>query len=99
LRSNFEMVAKLDLSNAFMHFEVNRKLQEYQCFEFEGKIYSYKRLTWGTSIAPYVLQTFMEAVCEYVKIRTNASVLVYMDDFCITGPNALIVNNGLALLR
>ena len=99
LRQKFNRVAKLDLSNAFMHFKVDKKLQEYQCFSFEDKIYSYTRLTWGTSIAPYVLQSFMTAICEYVMVQTTATVMVYMDDFCITGMSNREVNLALKILR
>ena len=54
---------KFDLSNAFMHFDITEDMKPYCCFrDYKGKIMTWNKLPWGSSIAPYVCQTIMEPV-------------------------------------
>jgi hypothetical protein len=46
-------------------------------------------MIWGTNVAPFALQDFMEAVTEAIKKKLNsqgvtANLFVYQDDICIS---------------
>ena len=56
-------------------------------------------MTWGTSIAAFVQQSFMEAIIQYLQPDTNANYYVYIDDFSITGDSMAEVNHALELLQ
>jgi len=76
-------MAKVDLSHAFMHFDISPELQQYCAVEVGDKAWTYTKMPWGTSFGPYVLQSFTEAISQVVEMNTGARVVVYMDDFCI----------------
>lgn len=62
LRHNFAWMAKVDLSHAFMHFDLSPTLQSYCGVKILDKEWKYLKLPWGTAFGPYVLQTFTEAI-------------------------------------
>ena len=76
----------MDLKHAFMHFPVSDKFAQYQGVIFDDKIYRYKKLAWGTSFAPFALQSFSSLIARYLKEKFDKiHAFVYMDDFLITG--------------
>ena len=62
-------MAKVDLSHAFMHFDISDYFGKYTGFSFDGEFYHYKKLPWGTTVAPYVLQAFTESIADLLKKR------------------------------
>lgn len=99
LKEQFEWCAKVDLKHAFMHFPVSEKFAQYQGVIFNGKIYRYKKLAWGTSFAPFALQSFSSLIVRHLKEKFNKiNAYVYMDDFLITGVSREEVNNALNYL-
>jgi hypothetical protein len=48
-------MGKVDISHAFLHFEVSDQLKRLQGFRHNGKVYRWTKLIWGTSAAPYIM--------------------------------------------
>lgn len=77
-------LAKLDLKDAYFSIPIHKAHIKYLRFNFQGKIYEYKVLPFGLSIAPFIFTKLLKPVTAY--IRSKGIVLVqYIDDFLICG--------------
>lgn len=75
---------KFDLSNAFMHFDIHDELKPYCCFKDDkGKMMTWNKLPWGSSISPFVCQTIMEPVLHLVRQKYKVQAHIFYDDMVI----------------
>lgn len=82
--------AKTDSSHAYMRWPVPKILSEMFGIydQATGRYYRWKVLAWGTNIAPFIQQTLMQAVVEWLKAEMpGISAFVYLDDFLVVGRN------------
>jgi len=82
--------AKLDLTNAFLSFNLDPQLQPYTVFrDSRGVAYSWKKLPWGLSAAPAICQFMLEPVLEAVKKKFGKLIQAYLfyDDMIVLSPN------------
>ena len=71
---------KLDLRQAYLHYEVERKSQEYLTINTQHGLYRYTRLLYGIKDAPSKWQRAIEQVLKDIP-----NVKVVLDDMIITG--------------
>ena len=92
-------MAKLDLSAAFHHVRIapsSRRI--FGCF-WRGKFYQYTRMNFGLSTAPRHWQYIMDRVASYLTSTFDILVLVYLDDFLITGATQAECQRAVDIVR
>lgn len=73
-------VSKLDLSQAYFHFELDEQSRDITTFTSQSGIYRFKRLMFGLKSAPEVFQRSMD-----VLFRGIDYIIIYMDDILVYG--------------
>jgi hypothetical protein len=58
---------KFDLKSAFLHFEIAKELRSYLCFRQGNQVYTWKKLPFGTVMAPYICQKIMDPILMVLK--------------------------------
>ena len=82
-----------------MHIDISDKFASYSGFQYGGDFYKYKNLPWGTSIAPFVLQSFTESISDMLRDKFQVNTRVYLDDFLITHSEKEKVQEALDYLK
>ncbi len=90
-------LAKIDLSDAFLHVRVREEDQRLLGFCWEGKFYKYKYMPWGLSTAPGLFQEATAAVAAHLR-KQGLQVIVYLDDFLLVAPDLATATAQLARL-
>lgn len=97
---DWEWAGKVDLSDSYMHFEMNDETSWYQCFFAGGEAYRWKKMIWGTNFAPYWMQTITSSICKALKkVFPKAEFLVYLDDFLVIAKEKEDAQEGTFLLK
>lgn len=74
--------SKLDLSNCYLSFHLHPDAIPHFAFAFEGKCYTFTRMPFGLSSAPYICTQLLSVVAH--KMHERDIVLVrYLDDFLL----------------
>lgn len=74
--------SKLDLKNAFYHFELDEESRELTTFQTATGMKRFKRLMFGVNCAPEIFQREMEDILKNID-----GVIVFIDDILIYGEN------------
>jgi hypothetical protein len=61
---------KLDFKNAFFNIAIHPKSKHITAFCYRKKLYQFNVLPFGISIAPYVMQTHLNAILRFIKSVT-----------------------------
>ena len=69
----------LDHKAGYLHVPIHKESWKYLGFEWNGEIYVYSCLPFGTSFSPYVYHTLHEAIASYLRGLGIPNV-VYIDD-------------------
>ena len=59
--------ASVDLSSGYHHLGLHPELQQYMCFQMEGKYYCSVALPFGWSLAPAFFTKFMQPVVAALR--------------------------------
>ena len=76
-----QKVTKIDLRQAYLHYEVDEDPRDYLTINTEKGLFRYKRLVYGIKNAPSKWQRAIEQVLHGIP-----NVKVILDDMIITGP-------------
>jgi len=90
-------LAKVDLSEAFLHIRVRPEDQRLLGFKWQGEFYKYTYMPWGLSTAPAHFQEATGAVAAYLRSQ-GLRVIVYLDDFLLIAPDFETATSQLAHL-
>jgi hypothetical protein len=78
--------SKLDLSNCYLSFHLHPSAVPHFAFAFEGKWYTFTRMPFGLSSAPFICTELLSVVAA--RLRQHGLVLVrYLDDFLLVSPS------------
>ncbi len=82
-------MSSFDFSQGFLQIELDEPSRELLAFKFQGQVYQYRRLPFGTSVSPSI---FIQCVSEILKKAENPQnryeVTTYVDDVIIQSPTA-----------
>ncbi len=70
----------LDLSQAYLQFELDEGSSQYTTINTHKGLYCYKRLPFGISSAPALFQKTMDTILQDIP-----KAMCYIDDFMVTG--------------
>ncbi|KAI5641153.1 reverse transcriptase (RNA-dependent DNA polymerase) domain-containing protein [Phthorimaea operculella] len=87
-----DYLAKLDLSQAYIHVPIKESHKRYLCFAYAGKLYQLTCLPFGLSSAPLAFSRLTNWVASVLRLR-GIRVLVYLDDFLFAHQNPHILEN------
>jgi hypothetical protein len=73
-------ITTLDLSSAFLQVPLEEASRKYTAFEFQSKVYQYRRIPYGFHIS---LPGFMRALQTVLGDETCSYVINYVDDILI----------------
>ena len=72
----------LDLSDAYFHVRIHRRYRRYLRFSWQGKVYQFKVLPFGLSLAPWVFTKLVQAIASSLHVL-GIRMHVYLDDWLI----------------
>ena len=75
--------AKLDLKQAFFNFNLKEESKDCTSIRVNAKNYRFNYLPFGLPQAPYICQTFMEAIMNWIKKQHTRFVWGHMDDLLV----------------
>ena len=75
-----QYITSLDLSSAFLQVPLEEANRKYTAFEFQSKVYQYKRIPYG--FRNYFVG-FMRALQTVLRDETCSYVITYVDDILI----------------
>jgi len=90
--------AKLDIKQAFFNINMHPKSKYVTTFQVEDRRFTFNYLPFGLSIAPYICQKFINAIC--VEIRKYVKyVWGHIDDILIADLDSRKIDNALKIIR
>ncbi|CAM9423391.1 unnamed protein product, partial [Heterosigma akashiwo] len=79
-------MASIDLKSAYHHIKLCPSSFRYFGFSFENVVYVFTTLCFGWSLAPYIFQSFSDAIAGYCRrLLRHIGLLIYLDDSWMTG--------------
>ena len=82
------MLIKLDLKDAYHHVAVHPQFRKFLAFLWEGKVFCFKAMPFGLSIAPAVFTGLMGLPLKLLTSQ-NLFAIAYLDDWII-GTDSLL---------
>jgi len=79
-----DYAVKFDLKDGFLHLKINEEDRKYLCFEFNGRIYRFKKFIWGPSSTPAEFYKLMNLIKERLN-KLNIRTAHHSDDWIILG--------------
>ena len=79
-----DFLTKIDISKAFHHIPLSRKLRRLLRFEYEGVIYEFLGLPFGLMEAPRIFTQILRRLAAKLRLQ-GLRTLFYLDDILITG--------------
>jgi long-subunit acyl-CoA synthetase (AMP-forming) len=80
-------MAKVDISNAFLHVMLHPRVRGYFRFTWKGKCYRFKAMPFGLSSAPRILTKIMKEVVAHLRAQ-GFRLAFYIDDIIIFATSA-----------
>lgn len=77
-----DWLASIDLKDAFLHVQVNRRHRRYLAFRALGRQYRFAAMSFGTSAAPRVFTQLMKPVLAQLR-REGVRCSIYLDDMIL----------------
>lgn len=89
LLDDWRFACKIDLEDAFMHVPLPDQVSWTSCCWSGDRLYRFKRMIWGTSFAPFVMQVITKSMCSIVKsLSPDSQIYCYLDDIIILNKTA-----------
>ena len=77
--------AKIDLTNAYWHFEMDKSHRKYLGIRWRGEIYRWTVLPFGLRIVPYAFQKALKGLDKWISEELHVKHLSYLDDLLFIG--------------
>jgi hypothetical protein len=77
-----DLMSKLDLKDAYVVVPIHEDSKKYLTFQQRGRVYQYKSLPFGLSVAPRVFSKLMRYALEPLRIQ-GIRLIYYLDDICL----------------
>lgn len=89
----------LDIAKAYVHLPLHPEAQEYLCFRWAGKVWSYTALPFGLNLAPRAFTKTLRGVVGEIR-RRGVRCTIYIDDLLLaaTSPKAVTHHMAFAIL-
>ena len=71
--------SSIDLTDAYFHIPILKRDRKFLRFTFCGKVYQFRVLPFGITIAPLVFTKMLQVVASYLHER-GIDILIYFDD-------------------
>ena len=69
----------LDLADAYFHLKIFKHHRQYLRFSFKGKVFQFRVLSFGPTVAPRVISKVISVVAAYLR-QQSISLATYLDD-------------------
>ena len=89
---NEDYLVSADIKNGFYHVPVHVEDREYLSFAWRGAYYQFTVTPFGLRVSPYYFCKILRPVIAYLR-EQGLRVSVYVDDFCLAAPRALITDH------
>ena len=96
LLSAGQWVASIDLKDAYLHVPIRRSFRKYLRFALEGKVWQFRCLPFGLSIAPWAFTKIMAAVGSMLRLK-GVQIHMYLDDWLIRNFSRTSLKNDVHL--
>ena len=77
-----DWATSIDLKDAYFHVMVHRAHRKYLRFAWKDKVYQFRALPFGLSLAPWVFTRVVREVCALVRDR-GVRMRAYLDDWLV----------------
>ena len=85
---------KFDFKNAFFNIPLLKSSYHIFNFYYNKQVYTMKRLPFGASISPYVMQTFLNAITKYVRNKYHhIYTWGHLDDLIVAHHDASLLSS------
>ena len=74
-----KIFSKIDLSDAYLHLEVDKESSKLLCINTHKELYKYNKLAFGVKVAPAIFQQVMDTMLGDLDYATS-----YSDDILVT---------------
>jgi hypothetical protein len=78
-----DYMTKKNIKNEFFHVEVKEEEKNYLGFRLKEKYYRYTVLLMGSATSPFIFQTMLKPIVEYIRDVLEIRIVWYIDDFLI----------------
>ena len=82
-----DWTCSIDLSSAYWHIPLSRKVKRYFHFQWEGSTYQFDVLPFGVSVAPWIFWKVLRPWTQSLRSK-GIRVVVYLDDILIMADSA-----------
>lgn len=79
-----DWMTSVDLQNAFLQIPIHRRHRRYLAFRALGRQFRFRRMSFGTCVAPYTFTMVMKPVIAELH-RRGVRAFIYLDDMLIVG--------------
>ena len=87
-----DWATSIDLRDAYFHVLIHRRYRKWLRFVWKGKIFQFRALPFGLSLAPWVFTRITREICVVAHSR-GIRLLVYLDDWLILATSQMLSNN------
>jgi hypothetical protein len=88
---------KIDFRHAFFNIPLHPKSKFITCFKNQDKYYAFNFLPFGISVAPYIMQKFLNAICSWIRDR-GVHAWGHIDDILIACQDRQLLKTTMAEL-
>jgi hypothetical protein len=78
-----DYMTKGDIKDGFFYVEVKEEKKDYLDFKLREKYYQYMVLLMGSAVSPFVFQTMLKPIVEYLRDVLGIRIVWYVDHFLI----------------
>ena len=79
-----DFMCTIDIKDAYFHIPIHQEFRNYLQFRWKGKLYRFRCLPFGISIAPRVFTKLMRTVVERLRLM-NIRLVIFIDDILVIG--------------
>ena len=91
-------LAKLDLTDAYLHIPIARGHQKFLAFTFQKKLFFFRALPFGLSSAPYVFTRVLQYPLQLLR-QKEVNTIAYLDDLIFWGRSKWEVRRALRIAK
>lgn len=89
-------LANLDLRDAYFHVLIHPQSRRYLRFRVDGKLYQFRALPFGLSLAPYIFTQIVNSVAAYLRTR-GVTLITYLDDWLLIADSKTALGHQISL--
>ena len=79
-----DFCCSVDLSSAYWHIPLSKKVKQWFRFEWEGQTYEFEVLPFGVSVAPWIFWRILKPWASSLRAQ-GVRLTVYLDDILVLG--------------